>query len=345
MIHAGEGGRQVCSVSPCVTFADPDLILQGRRVQCLPEMQHRMIQGHVAVLLAAGFFGLMSPVAKVVMWSGTVDGSVLATLRIGGSALLFWLVSFFAGRDRREHIRRRDWPALVAMSLCGMALNQYCFVVGVQYTSPTNACVIATSTPVMTMALAALVLHERLSARKILGLVLGAAGALTLVLGSSGGCLGGSPEGDLLCLASQFFASCYFVFFGRVIRRYSTVTIMKWLFTVSTVLSVPFMAFPMVELPWERLTAAEWLGAAYVVGVGTFLCYILLIVAQRRLKPPVVAMYNYVQPVVAATAGICWGVDVLTFPKFLAVLLIAAGVWFVTRSSGAPYHPAPQKSL
>lgn len=297
-------------------------------------MERRIIQGHIAVLLAAGFFGLMSPVAKVVMWGGAVDGSVLATLRIGGSALLFWLVSLCAGRGSRERIRRRDWPALIGMSLCGMALNQYCFVVGVQHTSPTNACVIATSTPVMTMALAVLVLHERLTLRKILGLALGAAGALTLVLGSSGGRLGGNPAGDLLCLASQFFASCYFVFFGRVIRRYSTVTIMRWLFTISAVLSLPFMAEPLMELPWEKLNTREWLGTAYVVGVGTFLCYILLIIAQRRLRPPVVATYNYVQPVVAATAGICWGVDALTLPKCLAVLLTAAGVWFVTRSLG-----------
>lgn len=288
-----------------------------------------MLQGHAAVLLAAALFGLMSPVAKVVMWNGTVDGAVLATLRIVGSAGLFWVVSLFV---KGERIRRRDWPALVGMSLCGMALNQYCFVVGVQYTSPTNACVIATSTPVMTMALAALVLHERLTRRNMLGLALGAVGALTLVLGSASGSLGGGPLGDALCLASQFFASCYFVFFGRVIRRYSTVTIMKWLFTISALLSLPLMTPSLVELPWHELSSREWLGAAYVVGVGTFLCYILLIVAQRRLKPPVVATYNYVQPLVAALAGICWGVDTLTWMKCLAVLLIAAGVWFVTRA-------------
>lgn len=322
-------------------FPEQGLILQPIRVQCLPGMEHRMIQGHVAVLLAASFFGLMSPVAKVVMWSGTVDGSMLAAWRIGGSALMFWLVSFFA---RQEKIRRRDWPALVGMSLCGMALNQYCFVIGVQYTSPTNACVIATSTPVMTMALAAVVLHERLTARRLLGLALGASGAIILVLASAGGSLGGNPVGDVLCLASQFFASCYFVFFGRVIRRYSTVTIMKWLFTISALISLPFMSLQLVELPWGSLSVREWAGAAYVVGVGTFLCYILLIIAQRRLKPPVVATYNYVQPVIAATAGICWGVDVLTLPKCAAVLLIAAGVWFVTRSGASPVAPSRRES-
>lgn len=74
------------------------------------------------------------------------------------------------------------------------------------------------------------------------------------------------------------------------------------------------------------------MGCLYVVGVGTFVCYLLLVVAQKRLQPSEVAAYNYIQPVVAAVAGVCWGVDVLTWEKAAAIVLIAAGVGMVTRA-------------
>lgn len=286
------------------------------------------LKGHGAALIAVLFFGLMSPVSKLVMQGGVVDGSLLASFRIVGSALLFQFLALFAPSQK---IERRDWPALVGMSLCGMAFNQYLFVIGVQYTSPTNACVITTSTPVMTMALAALILHERLTISRLCGLAMGACGALILILGSAQSGQVGSVFGDALCLASQFFACCYFIFFGPVIRRYRTLTLMKWLFTISAVLSVPFMAPAWLQLPWGSLNVREWGGMLYVVLIGTFVCYILLIMAQRRLSPSVVATYNYVQPVVAATAGVLWGIDVITTQKLLAVLLIAIGVRLVTR--------------
>jgi len=288
-------------------------------------------RGHAATLAAAALFALMSPISKAVMSGGEVDGLVLATLRISGSAALFWLLSFFVPSER---IRRQDWSALLGMSLCGMALNQYLYVVGIQHTSPTNACVITTSTPVMTLLLATCVLHERFTRARAAGVLLASAGAAVLILASAhAGGKGGHPLGDALCLISQFFAACYFVFFRAVIRRYSMVTLMKWLFTLSAALTLPLFAGKLAEVPWLSLGVGKGFGIAYVVGVGTFLCYLLLIQGQRRLSPAVVATYNNIQPVVAALAGVLMGLDVLSWQKVLAMLLIAAGVWKVTHSA------------
>jgi drug/metabolite transporter (DMT)-like permease len=92
---------------------------------------------------------------------------------------------------------------------------------------------------------------------------------------------------------------------------------------------MPFFSAHLTELAWSDIQPVEWLSCAYVVGVGTFVCYLLLNAGQSRLAPPVVAAYNYVQPVIAAAAGILWGVDALTWQKVVAVLLIIGGVWLV----------------
>lgn len=287
--------------------------------------------GHAAALAAMLCFGLMSPMCKIAMQGGVVDGLTLATLRLCGAALLFWLVSLFLPRER---VRRRDWLPLFGMSLCGMAINQCCYVSGMELTSPTNGTVAATTTPVFTLILSVLFQHLRTTYRKVFGMALAACGALVLILGSqSTGGVSGHPLGDALCLFAQFSAACYFVFFSGVLHRYSPITMMKWLFGLSALLVLPLFAPHLCSAPWAELTPAAGAGVCYVVVGGSFVSYLLLITAQQRLEPPTVATYNYVQPAVAASVGILLGVDMLTWQKLLAIALIGIGVHFVTHGA------------
>lgn len=300
-----------------------------------PVAERGTAAGHLAALAAMLCFGLMSPMCKVAMQGGVIDGLILATLRVSGAAVLFWFVSLFLPRER---VRRRDLLPLFGMSLCGMAINQFCYVSGVELTSPTNGTVAATTTPVFTLVLSVLFLKLRTTRRKMFGMALAACGALVLILGSrSTGGVSGHPLGDALCLFAQFSAACYFVFFGKVLHRYSPVTMMKWLFGLSALVTLPLFVHHLLTAPWEQLTVAEGAGAAYVVVGGSFISYLLLIMAQQRLEPPTVATYNYVQPAIAATVGILLGVDMLTWQKIVAIVLIAVGVRFVT-------HPGRTRS-
>lgn len=290
-------------------------------------MRHNLLKGHISTLGAVILFGLMSPMCKLAMQKGAIDGLLLAFLRVSGAALLFWLISPFAAREK---IARRDRLSLLGMSLCGMVINQFLYVLGIQYTSPTNACIVGTSTPVMTFILAALFLQHRVTVLRVCGLLLASVGALVLIPGSGGG-LSGHALGDVLCLISQFSAACYFVFFGRVLRRYHPVTIMKWLFLIATVLTVLPMAGRLSALPTVGFSTQELFAITYVVIGGSFFSYLLLIEGQRHLPPPTVAAYNYVQPIIAAIVGITLGLDILTWQKCLSLLLIAAGVLLISK--------------
>lgn len=292
-------------------------------------MRHYLLKGHICALGAVLLFGLMSPMCKLAMQNGAIDGVLLAFFRVSGAALLFWLISPLTPREK---IARNDWLPLLGMSLCGMVVNQFLYVLGIQYTSPTNACVVGTSTPVMTFILAALFLHHRVTLLRVGGFLLASVGALVLILGSGGG-LSGHPLGDTLCLISQFSAACYFVFFGGVLRRYHPVTIMKWLFLFAAVLTLLPMSSRLVALPSVTFSFQELFAIAYVVIGGSFFSYLLLIVGQRRLDPPTVAAYNYVQPIIAAVVGIMLGLDILTWQKCLSLLLIAAGVLLITKNA------------
>lgn len=275
----------------------------------------------------------MSPLCKWAMESALVSGVSMAGFRLCGAALLFWGVSPLVPRQRVE---QGDWLPLIIMSLCGMGINQFCYVLGVQYTSPTNACVATTSTPVFTFILSALFLHAAVTLRRVAGLMIAAAGALVLILGSQmEGGRSGSPVGDAICLFSQLSVSFYFVFFGGVIKKYHPVVLMRWLFLISAVLTAPLWLHEMLSMPWSQLGPAEIWGSAYVVFFGSFISYLLMIVGQRHLEPTTVTAYNYIQPVIAAVVGISLGVDALSWQKVVAVICIAAGVWAISRRSQA----------
>lgn len=291
------------------------------------------LRAHGITLGAFICFGLMSPLCKWAMESGMVSGVSMAGFRLCGAALLFWAVSPVVPRQRVE---RGDWLPLIIMSLCGMGINQFCYVLGVQYTSPTNACVATTSTPVFTFILSAVFLHAAVTLRRVAGLIIAAAGALVLILGSQmEGGRSGSPVGDAICLFSQLSVSFYFVFFSGVIKKYHPVVLMRWLFLISAVLTAPLWLHEMLSMPWKQLGPAEIWGSAYVVFFGSFISYLLMIVGQRHLEPATVTAYNYIQPVIAAVVGISLGVDALTWQKVVAVICIAAGVWAISRRSRA----------
>ena len=279
-------------------------------------------------------WGLMAPVAKLVMAGGAVSSLVVTDLRVGGAMVLFWLTSFF---QKPEHVPPRDMARLFVASLLAIVFNQGCYITGVGLTSPADASIITTSMPLWAMMLAAVFLKEPITGKKVLGIAAGAGGALLLILGSSQ--TGGAAEarsssvaGDLLVVTAQLSYALYFVLFKDFVARYSLVTIMKWMFTYSFICLLPFSAGDLLQTQWAALSLGEVASLAFIVVCATYLCYSLIVVGQKALRPTVAGMYNYVQPVVACLVAVAWGMDSFNLAKLAAMALIFGGVYLVTAS-------------
>ena len=278
-------------------------------------------------------WGLMSPLAKLVMVGGAVTPLVVTDLRIFGAMVLFWITSFFR---KPEHVGHKDMAKLLVASLLAIVFNQGCFIFGVGLTSPGDASIITTSMPLWAMALAAIFLKEPITGKKVLGIAAGAGGALLLIMGShqaQAQTPGDNPIlGDLLVLLAQLSYASYIVLFKNFVGKYSPVTIMKWMFTYSFICLLPFSYTGLMATDWVSFNAETICGISFIVAGGTFLSYILVIVGQKILRPTVAGMYNYVQPVVAAVVAVYWGLDSFSLGKMLSVVLIFAGVYLVTTS-------------
>ena len=138
--------------------------------------------------------------------------------------------------------------------------------------------------------------------------------------------------GDIMCLCAQLSFAIYLSAFRNVIKRYSVFTLNKWMFVFASLYVWPFTWHNVCSIPFASLSLATWSETGFVVIFGTFVSYLLMMVGQRVLRPTVVSVYNYVQPIVSVVVSLLMGVGVFTLWQGLAIILVFSGVWMVTKS-------------
>ena len=291
---------------------------------------NKALIAHLSMFGACAFWGLMAPLGKDAMTNG-LDGLTMVSFRVLGGCILFWLTSLFV---KKEQVPTKDKLMFIGAAVFGLVTNQCCYTIGLSITSPINASIVTTSMPIFAMILAALILKEPITGKKALGVLMGCSGALILILTSASAVSDkvGDIRGDLLCLAAQFSFALYLSLFNPLIRRYSVFTINKWMFFWATLLVIPFTFAHVQEVVSRPIPATTWWEAAYVVVFGTYLGYILTMIGQKTLRPTVVSVYNYVQPIVSVVVSVLTGLGILKPSHALAVILVFTGVWLVTKS-------------
>ena len=291
---------------------------------------NRPLIAHLSMFAACAGWGLMAPVGKEAMAHG-IDGFDMVAFRVVGAAMLFWLTSLFT---RHEHVPWRDKLLFIFAGLFGLVTNQCCFTIGLSITSPINASIVTTSMPIFAMLFAAIILKEPITGKKALGVLAGCSGALILILSSAaaGDSRAGELTGDLLCLGAQCSFALYLSLFRSLVRRYTLFTINKWMFLWASCMVLPITGSHVARIQWTDVPVTTWCECAYVVVVGTFVCYILMMIGQKTLRPTVVSVYNYVQPMVSVVVSLTAGIAVFSWMHALAVILVFSGVWLVTKS-------------
>jgi drug/metabolite transporter (DMT)-like permease len=285
------------------------------------------LNAHLCMLCACIFWGLLSPLGKDAMLHG-IDSINLVSFRVLGTCIAFWVASLFA---KKETVPLKDKFLFAGAAVLGLILNQCLFMVGLQLTSPANASIETTATPIITLILSFLILKEPVTWKKILGITIGCTGALMLILTSikSGDGKVGNFWGDLIVIASQTFYSLFLILFTSFTKKYSVFTANKWLFLWGTIIICPFTCWHVCHTDFAAITTTAWLETGYVIIFGTFLGYLIIMKALKLLTPTVVSIYNYVQPIVAVVISILMGIGVFKWSQGIAILLVFSGVWAI----------------
>ena len=300
----------------------------------MPARTGNKLAGHLSVAGAYTIFGLNIVFCKDIANSEAVSPIVLFTLRALGASVLFWLLSFLVPKEKVE---RGDYLKIAVASFVGLFVPQLTFLKAITMATTIDTAIMGTLGPIFTMIFAFLFLGEPITGKKAGGVALSFAGVIFLIFNSvhEGGVSATSPWGIVLLLLNSLSFSLYLGMFRPLISKYSVVTFSKWTFLFSLLLSLPFSFKGFLTTDFTVVPSLVKWEIGYLVFFATFVAYFLIPFGQKHLRPTLVSMYTYLQPIIAAIVSIWAGMDVLTWQKLAATVLIVGGVVLVSRSRAA----------
>lgn len=288
----------------------------------------------LAILAAIGatvIYGLNHTIAKGVMPTHIRPFGFIF-LRVSGAAILFWCISFLGPKEK---IAGRDWGRLIFCAILGMSINMLAFFKGLELSTPINSSVLVTITPIIVVILSAVFINEKITWLKGSGIVIGLMGALGLILFGAEIRQGAPniPLGNALFVLNSTAYGAYLIFVKTLIQKYHPFTLMKWLFTIGTVINLP-IAFPdLMQVQWDQLPLDAIGAILFVVICTTFLTYLFNIFALTQLKASTVSAFVYIQPLIGILFALFMGKDDLTIVKIIATIFVLVGVYLASRKS------------
>lgn len=291
-----------------------------------PSFKERDFTPHLALVAVQVMFGTWPIFGKIVLRS--MSSTSLVGFRICGAAILFTLLQRKLGELLRLPRRILAW--VVLSSLLGVVLNQLLFVKGLSLTTAINASLLSTTIPVFTLAVSIALGHDRASVRHILGIALAAGGVVYLVDPWRASFSAQTTVGNMLLVFTAFCYGAYIAVSRDLFRRYGALNMITWIFLIGAFITLPIAGFAWSADDLGSVPAGVWVIVAYILLVPTVGAYYLNSWAVTRVAPSVVAIYIYLQPLLAfgfapLILGESWNSRTI-----VACALIFAGVAVVT---------------
>lgn len=293
-----------------------------------------MTKNRIPALLAAtgatSIYGINHTLAKGLMPDYILPFGFIM-LRVGGAALIFWLIGFF---QKDKAIQREDFPRLLAAALFGMVINMLLFFKGLSLTTPINSSVFVTLSPLLVFVLSAILIREKITWLKIIGVFIGLGGAVSLILFGQQTTFNAPniPLGNALIIINALSFGMYLIVVKPLTKKYKTITLMKWLFLSAFVINFPITFSKFTQVEWSSLPFSAIWRMGFVVLGTTCLTYLLNTYALRHLSASTIGVFVYLQPVIAIFYAILSGADQLTLTKILAGIAVFVGVFMVTKN-------------
>lgn len=288
---------------------------------------NKKLVAHIAILGANIIFGVNYSIAKPIM-PDYVQPFGLVFLRIFGALTLFWVAGFWI----KESIEKSDAIRLFFCALFGVFTNQVLFISGLNFTTPIDASIILVSNPILVLIAASIILNEKITFLKGLGIFLGALGALLLIL--QGGNADFSSEhfrGNIMVFINAASYGVFLVLVKPLMSKYHPITVMKWIFLLGSVFIFPIGISQVNEINWIQMPVHIIISVLFVILGTTFLAYLLNIFAMKQVSPTTVSTYIYLQPVIASITAIIMGQDQLNTVKIVSTIIIFVGVYLVSQ--------------
>ena len=249
----------------------------------------------------------------------------------------FFMLPVYAWQSQRtaKHPHRRDIPILFLLGLLGIALNQMLFMVGLSQTSVGHSAIVVAVNPMIIFLMAAWMGLERLTTRKLAGLVIAIVGVAVLQwkpAAHTGSGAAPSLAGDLLILASGLSFAAFTVYGKRVTLRHSSITVNTFGYVGAALAMAPVTWWLSREFSYSAVTPTAWLAVVYMALFPSVICYMIFYYALQHVNASRVAAFTYMQPIIAITlAAILLG-ERVSASLVAGGVIIFSGVYLAERT-------------
>jgi len=296
----------------------------------------------MAATAAGVIYGINHTIAKGLM-PQVIEPHGFILLRVIGAAVAFWILGLFGPRER---LAPKDWGLMMLCAFFGMALNMTSFFKGLALSTPINSSVVITLVPVILLVLGRLFLKERIVWQKTLGIFMGLAGALGLILLEVPQQLNAPniPLGNFYFMVNALSYSIYLILVKPLTAQYHVLTLMRYFFSVAVLINLPLGYQEFTQVAWTSLDLIVIGQLSFVVLGTTVLTYLFNIYALKHLSPSTIGAFIYLQPVVATIVALWVGVDQLTPLRIVTAIMIFTGVYLSSQKHSLSKKPKTSKA-
>lgn len=290
-------------------------------------VEEKSYSPHIALIAVQLMFGSAPVLGKAAL--AAFPSLAIVGFRVGGAALAFYLLQRLRGSLTLDC--RRDYLYFAVFSLFGIALNQVLFFKGLSLTTATNTSLLAVMIPIFTFLISAGVGVEKLTWRKVLGIVIAGFGVVYLIDPTKASFSSATTQGDILIILNSLSYAIYVVVSKNLISKYGALKSIAWLFLFGSIINVPLGIFSVQTVELGAIGSNAWLALAAIIVFPTILAYFWNAWALARVEPSVVAIYVYLQPLIGTISAIIFLNEIFSVRLVISAAMIFLGVYLVTR--------------
>lgn len=298
-------------------------------------MTKNTIKAHFALLGANLIYGANYIIAKGIM-PGKLSPNAFVFIRLACCVVLFWSIKFLFVKEKVE---RKDFLRLALCGLLGAAANMLFFFHGINLTSPVDASIIMTVTPVIVLIFSFLILKEPLTKNRLIGIAIAGIGAVFLILYGNKVAGTSSFIGNLFVFLNALSYGLYLVIVKTLMRKYNAITVISWMFLFGLIFVSPITFKDVANTNFEGFTTNTYLVIGYVVLFTTFFAYLFNVYALNFVSPSVTSSYIYLQPVISFLMVSIYAyilmkdeyANDISIIKILSCLMVVIGVYIISK--------------
>lgn len=273
------------------------------------------------------FFGSAAVLGKFAL--AAFPSVAIVGFRVGSAALAFYVLQRTRGGMHLE--KRSHYLYFALFAVFGIIVNQLLFFRGLSLTTATNTSILAVLIPVFAIAISAMVGNDVLNVRKVLGIFLAGGGVIYLIDPRNASFSSATTQGDIMIILNSLSYAIYVAISKKLISHYGALKSIGWLFIFGSVVNVPLGIYSLSGVELGTVPSGAWFALLGVIIFPTILAYYWNTWALARVEPSVVAVYVYLQPLIGAAMAISILGEAWNPRLLLAMSLIFAGVYLVTK--------------